>query len=188
MIKIIKNIPIALVTGGCGFVGRHFTSKLCENAYDVWIVDDLSTGVHPDKWLGPEYERMSGDDPSVCVYQGPTQIVFLNTDVRNFFAGQVPVALPKVPDFEDVFHFAAVVGGRAVIENNPIAVAIDLAIDASFYNWATEARPKRMLYASSSAAYPISMQDEVDAVALRESDIDFTKDIGQPDMTYGWSK
>ncbi len=42
-------------------------------------------------------------------------------------------------------------------------------------------------YPSSSAAYPVDLQTESDAIALSESDIDF-KRMGQPDMTYGWSK
>ena len=44
-----------------------------------------------------------------------------------------------------------------------------------------------MLYPSSSAAYPVDLQTESGAIALSESDIDF-KRMGQPDMTYGWSK
>jgi nucleoside-diphosphate-sugar epimerase len=44
------------------------------------------------------------------------------------------------------------------------------------------------MFPSSSAAYPISLQGDKDAVALKESDIDFTTNLGKPDMTYGWSK
>ena len=46
-----------------------------------------------------------------------------------------------------------------------------------------------MLYASSSAAYPVNLQKSEGHVALKESMIDFsTGELGQPDMTYGWSK
>ena len=38
--------------------------------------------------------------------------------------------------FDVVFHLAAIVGGRLVIENNPLAVAEDLAIDAAMWQWA----------------------------------------------------
>jgi len=87
-----------------------------------------------------------------------------------------------------VFHYAAVVGGRATIDGNPMAVAIDLALDALCFNWAVRTRPARLLYASSSAAYPVDLQGEQGAVALKESDIQFGGRLGQPDMTYGWSK
>jgi nucleoside-diphosphate-sugar epimerase len=43
------------------------------------------------------------------------------------------------------------------------------------------------LYPSSSAAYPVNLQTESGAIALHESDIDFSN-MGQPDMTYGWAK
>ena len=51
-----------------------------------------------------------------------------------------------------------------------------------------EQKPDRLLYASSSAAYPVDLQGKDGAVALKESDIQFGGRLGQPDMTYGWSK
>jgi len=38
------NRPVALVTGGAGFVGSHLVSSLIARGEDVLIVDDLSTG------------------------------------------------------------------------------------------------------------------------------------------------
>jgi len=89
--------------------------------------------------------------------------------------------------FGDVYHFAAIVGGRATIDGDPMLVAMDLSIDAEFFYWVTRHKPERVLYPSSSAAYPVSLQTESNAIALSESDIDFNN-MGQPDMTYGWSK
>jgi nucleoside-diphosphate-sugar epimerase len=90
--------------------------------------------------------------------------------------------------FTDVFHFAAIVGGRAKIDGDPMMVALDLAIDAEFFYWVTRHKPDRVMYPSSSAAYPIHMQTESESYALKETDIDFTRNLGKPDMTYGWSK
>ena len=36
----------ALVSGGCGFIGRHVTSELLENGYEVRILDSLIEQVH----------------------------------------------------------------------------------------------------------------------------------------------
>ena len=33
-----------LVIGGAGYIGSHVTYELCDNGYDVVVVDDLSTG------------------------------------------------------------------------------------------------------------------------------------------------
>ena len=33
-----------LVTGGAGYIGSHIVLSLCDNGYDVIVLDDLSTG------------------------------------------------------------------------------------------------------------------------------------------------
>ena len=48
-------------------------------------------------------------------------------------------------DFTYAFHLAAMVGGRAMIENNPLAVADDLSIDAAYWQWAVQARPAKSI-------------------------------------------
>jgi nucleoside-diphosphate-sugar epimerase len=182
-----NNAKPALVTGGCGFVGRHVTRRLLEQGYEAWLVDDCSTGQHPDTWLPAGLDRTEVG-PGVVEYTGEHHVVFVNGDARDFFARRTDLGDLVEPAFGDVFHFAAVVGGRATIDGNPMAVAIDLALDALCFNWAVEVRPDRLLYASSSAAYPVDLQAEDGAVALKESDIRFGGRLGQPDMTYGWSK
>lgn len=178
----------SLITGGCGFVGRHITRRICELGREAWLIDDLSIGIHPDQWLPACYKRdLSQQDPW-RIYNGPNRVVFLQRDIRDFIEGRLPEGGPTIPAFGDVFHFAAVVGGRAMIENHPMKVAIDLALDSAFYNWAVNARPERILFASSSAAYPVSLQQKKRAVALKETDITFDGALRQPDMIYGWAK
>ena len=159
----------ALITGGCGFVGRHFTVDLVRRGYDVTIIDDLSTGLHPDIW------------PSVCKLEG--DICFLQMDARDYFR-------TATESFDLIIHLAAVVGGRMTIEGDPLKVATDLAIDAMFFNWLPKIHPapRKVMYFSSSAAYPIQLQTRESRTLLTESMIDFNRDIGLPDMTYGWSK
>lgn len=88
--------------------------------------------------------------------------------------------------FDLVVHCAAVVGGRAKIDGEPLAVADNLGIDSAMFQWATKARPKRIVYFSSSAAYPVSLQQPGSRHNLRESDMDIAS--WQPDATYGWCK
>ncbi len=183
---MFNNSKTALVTGGCGFVGRHMSRRLLKEGYSIWIVDDLSIGLHCDEWLPGAEDRRAVND-HVIKYDGG-KVVFIHGDARDFFSGRTDLGGLEEPAFGDVFHFAAIVGGRLVIDGNPLAVAIDLALDALCFNWAVNKKPERLLYASSSAAYPVDLQGEDGAVALKETDIEFGGRLGQPDMTYGWSK
>lgn len=189
MNKIVLK-KASIVTGGCGFVGRHMVNRLVKQREDVIIVDDLSIGKHPDTWL-VKMEKAVIREPDIIAYEGSSRVIFFHMDARDFFRNWKELFTAfgmAIRQLADAFHFAAVVGGRAKIEGDPIAVAIDLAIDAGFFNWAVRAKPERILYASSSAAYPIDLQGEGSAVRLREDHITFDARMGQPDMTYGWAK
>jgi nucleoside-diphosphate-sugar epimerase len=102
-------------------------------------------------------------------------------DCRDYFRN----AEPEV--FDLVIHLAAIVGGRLKIEGDPLSVATDLSIDAEMFNWALRTNQKRIVYFSSSAAYPIEYQGDLSVWKLKESDIDLTA-IKNPDLTYGWAK
>lgn len=86
-----------------------------------------------------------------------------------------------------VIHLAAVVGGRESIEGRPLAVADNFSIDAAFFQWCLRTKPKKIVYFSSSAAYPVSLQTEARHVRLQES-MGCWEHLNMPDMTYGMSK
>ena len=186
-------MKIHLISGACGFVGRNTVKRLYRTTGDrLFIVDDLSIGTHPSTWMEYTRSRMLRD---VEVIGEDERIYFWKGDFRDllFRLRMNPGYIQETyglgfTRFSDVFHFAAIVGGRMKIEGDPMAVALDLSIDAEFFYWACQHQPERVLYPSSSAAYPISLQSPTGAIALREPDIDFTGNLGVPDMTYGWSK
>jgi nucleoside-diphosphate-sugar epimerase len=101
-------------------------------------------------------------------------------DARDFFK-------TDTRKWDLVIHLAAVVGGRAKIEGSPLSVAVDLSIDAEMWQWAIRTSQPRVVYFSSSAAYPISYQTEASHCSLSESMIELDH-IQNPDFTYGWSK
>lgn len=162
-----------LITGGAGFVGRHFTRHFLQAGDEVHAVDciaPLTGGIDPAAgW--PLF------DP-----RDYTSFKFHREDCRDFFKRE------QATDFDYAIHLAAMVGGRAMIEENPIAVADDLSIDAEYWQWAKAAKPAKTLCFSSSAAYPIKYQRADGYVLLREDMIGFDSDIGMPDMSYGWAK
>lgn len=102
-------------------------------------------------------------------------------DARQFF---------RLDDrrFDLVVHCAAVVGGRTMIDGEPLRLAVaDLQLDAGLFDWAMRTRPGRIVAFSSSAAYPANLQT---SLALNRMEEDFIggEDWGMPDQTYGWVK
>jgi nucleoside-diphosphate-sugar epimerase len=162
-----------LVTGGCGFVGRHFAKRLLGMGCEVTVVDDLSVGVAPGDW--PEHLKPAPGEAD--------RLRFHRQDFRDFVRR-------GAADFDLIVHCAAVVGGRMTIEGDPLKVATDLAIDADLFNWSVKIKPmpRKVIYFSSSAAYPIKLQTSSYSQTLSEDLIAFDDRLAMPDMTYGWSK
>lgn len=89
--------------------------------------------------------------------------------------------------FDVVVHAAAVVGGRRTIDHAPFDLTVNLELDAGMFVWAARTRPGRIIYLSSSAAYPVHLQKP--GRRLTEPDITLDGDAtGQPDQLYGWAK
>lgn len=104
----------------------------------------------------------------------------IGTDCRDFFKREDK-------QYDLVIHLAAIVGGRESIEGRPLAVADNLSIDSEFFQWCLKTKPHKVVYFSSSAAYPVMYQTEANHFPLHESDID----LSEPklaDLTYGLSK
>ncbi len=162
-----------LLTGGAGFVGRHFAHHFLTAGAEVHCVDDIvpmTGGIHPDsQW--PLF------DP-----RDYRNFRFYKMDCREYFLKNTDT------DFDYSFHLAAMVGGREMIERNPLAVADDLSIDSEYWKWARIAQPRKTICFSSSAAYPVHLQRIDNFCLLKESMIAFTDNIGMPDMSYGWAK
>lgn len=159
----------ALITGGCGFLGRHFAKYLYGKEWDISVVDDLSTGLHPDLW--PPHLKVP--------------VHFAQADMRDYLKNETQ-------QYDLAIHLAAVVGGRAVMEGKPALNAHSLELDAIFFRWAAQFKPLQIVYMSSPAIYPIDLQDdEKEGIALKEELVDletFGARFGMPDLVYGWSK
>lgn len=183
-----------LVTGGCGFVGRHLIKKLLPRGVPIWVIDDLSTGRHPDLWLKSDFgwQKHEKKNGITSYIKDRIKINFIYSNALSVFIDMSnKVNKYGMPDFSDIFHLASIVGGRSMIDGDPMLVGFDLAIDSTLFLWLTRQRDaaERVLYASSSAAYPTQLQVKDAAIALKEEFIKFNGgNLGQPDMTYGWSK
>lgn len=91
--------------------------------------------------------------------------------------------------YDAAVHCAAVVGGREMIDGNPLALAVNLELDSALFQWAVRAKPGRIVYLSSSAAYPVMLQSGEGSRPLREEAVTLSAPIvGIPDALYGWAK
>lgn len=134
-----------LLTGDCGFVGRHLAVAMKERGWDV-------TGI----------DLRLGDDA----------LDFFRTDNQRY---------------DLAIHCAAIVGGRASIDGSPLGVATNLALDAWYMRWLIRTGTPRAVYFSSSAAYPVALQQPGPVRRLYEEDINLAY-MQEPDATYGWAK
>lgn len=121
------------------------------------------------------------------------------SDARDVFLSDETV-------YDLVVHCAYHVGGRAAIDGEPRLLAANLELDARMFDWAVRTGQGRVLYYSSSAAYPIRLQTATAAarilgswrripnydhgrlwIPLEETMID-AQAPEQPDARYGWAK
>jgi GDP-L-fucose synthase len=162
-----------LVTGGAGFVGRRFVRRFLEAGVEVVCVDPVADGTGG---IDPAAGWPLFDPREFRTFR------FFKQDCREYFRAH------PAEHFDEVYHLAAMVGGRLMIERQPLLVVDDLSIDAHYWRWAELAKPGKSIIFSSSAAYPIKYQRREGYRLLVESMIDFSDDLGMPDMTYGWAK
>jgi GDP-L-fucose synthase len=172
-----------LVTGGCGFIGRHFVKRLLDEGHTVTAIDNMYAGKELYDW---EF-KPNGWDPTT---RAVPNLQLMIGDCRSFFSTAVPGSLWSASRFDLVIHCAAIVGGRIKIEDDPLEVAIDLAIDAEMFRWVTAAKPSpKVVYFSSSAVYPLELQTREKHVALAEAFVDLNQNRwSKPDQTYGFVK
>jgi len=100
-------------------------------------------------------------------------------NAHDLFHGGCPV-------YDLVIHLAYHIGGRASIDSKFRLLTRNAHLDAAMFEWAIQTQ-LRVLYFSSSAAYPAALQTGEFETRLTEEDIDLD-DVAQPDSRYGWAK
>ena len=120
-----------LVTGGAGFIGSHLSEVLLERGNEVWALDDLSTG------------RLENLD----TFQRHPKFRFLEGDVTNS-----ALVMGLVAQCDQVFHLAAAVGVKYVLEN-PLRSLITNIRGSEVVLEACSQHGRRVVLFSSSEVY-----------------------------------
>jgi nucleoside-diphosphate-sugar epimerase len=135
--------PRALITGGAGFIGSHLAAALLERAWRVHVVDDFSTGRRENV---ADLER----HPGFACTQGSA------TD---------PVVMGELmPRAEVVFHLAAAVGVRLIVDQPVRTIATNIKSTELVLELAAQHKCM-VLVASTSEVY-----GKLDASRFSETD------------------
>jgi nucleoside-diphosphate-sugar epimerase len=132
----------ALVTGGAGFIGSHLCERLLERGWEVWALDDLSTGSLDN------VTHLRQNDGFHLVVDS-----VLSHSVVNELVHRVDV----------VYHLAAAVGVRLIVEQPVRTLVTNVQGTETVLEYCNRF-DKRVLVASTSEVYG----DHREEVALVE--------------------
>ncbi|MDY7108207.1 MAG: GDP-mannose 4,6-dehydratase [Planctomycetota bacterium] len=134
---------ITLVTGGGGFIGSHLVRRLVDRGDRVVVIDDFSTGRREN-------------------------LVHLPSERVEVITARVSEAIGdlKAGDFHEIYHLAAAVGVRLVIEQPVQTIETNVLETGEILRFALRARTP-VLIASTSEVYgkstkmPFAEDDDV---------------------------
>ncbi|HVO12508.1 MAG TPA: GDP-mannose 4,6-dehydratase [Vicinamibacteria bacterium] len=131
----------ALVTGGAGFVGSHLAECLLDQGHEVHVIDNLSTG------------SIENIEP----LKGHPRFHYLIDSILN-----EPVLAELVDRVDVVFHLAAAVGVRLIVESPVNTIETNVHGTEMVLKLANKKR-KKVLITSTSEVY-----GKANAVPFRE--------------------
>jgi UDP-glucose 4-epimerase len=126
--------PLAIVTGGAGFIGSHMVDLLVERGFRVDVVDNL---------LGGRRENIADHD-------GDT-VRLIEQDIRTLDADQNPFDGARY-----VFHFAGIGDIVPSIERPGEYVSVNVGGTVAVLECARRAGVDRFVYAASSSCYGLA--------------------------------
>ena len=125
-----------LITGGAGFIGSHLSDAYLKRGDEVFIIDDLSTGSF-------ENIRHLKDHP---------RFHYTIENVHN-----QPVTAELVDQCEVIFHLAAAVGVKLIVESPVRTIETNVHGTEVVLSLANK-KKKKVLIASTSEVYGLSTQ------------------------------
>lgn len=149
-LRLVLLMPVALVTGGAGFIGSHLVRSLLADDYDVRVVDDLSTGRRKN------------------LPEGAALTVGSVLDDR--------VMRPLLMEADEIYHLAAIASVQKCTENYEASHQVNAVSAIKMLEFASTALGKRFVYASSAAVYgdttnnPVSEQSATRPISVYGAD------------------
>ena len=120
-----------MITGGAGFIGSHLTELLLDEGWEVWVLDDVSTGSNENLAHLADNRRF-------------------HLVVESVLSASVVSELVHKCDV--VYHLAAAVGVRLIVEQPVHTMVTNVQGTETVLEYCTKFG-KRVLIASSSEVY-----------------------------------
>jgi UDP-glucose 4-epimerase len=127
--------PVAVVTGGAGFLGSHMTDLLLERGFEVRVIDSL----------------VGGREANLEHHQGNARLKVELQDIRHYEPG---AALFRGARY--VFHFAGIGDIVPSIERPTEYLSTNVHGTVRMLECARQAGVDRFVYAASSSCYGIA--------------------------------
>lgn len=131
----MSSKPIAVVTGGAGFIGGHMVDHLVEQGYAVRVIDSL----------------VGGREENLVQHQLNPDVILEKRDIRSFSAKD---SLFK--DAKLVFHFAGIGDIVPSIENPAEYMSANVQGTVNMLECARYAGVDKFVYAASSSCYGLA--------------------------------
>jgi UDP-glucose 4-epimerase len=125
-----------LITGGAGFIGSHLSEAYLQRGDEVFVIDDLSTG-------SIENIRHLKDNP---------RFHYTIDNINNH-----PVTAELVDQCDVVFHLAAAVGVKLIVES-PVRTIENNVHGTEVVLSLANKKKKKVLVASTSEVYGLSAE------------------------------
>jgi UDP-glucose 4-epimerase len=130
-----KNAPVAIVTGGAGFIGSHMVELLLDRGYEVRVIDNL----------------VGGREANLAQHQANPRLIAEFRDIRDYQPGDKIFAGARY-----VFHFAGIGDIVPSIEQPMEYLSANVQGTVHMLECARHAGTAKFVYAASSSCYGLA--------------------------------
>jgi UDP-glucose 4-epimerase len=127
--------PVAVVTGGAGFIGSHMVDVLAERGYEVRVIDSL----------------VGGREANLAHHSGNPRVKAEFRDIRDYEPGD-----PLFAGARYVFHFAGIGDIVPSIEQPTEYMSANVQGTVRMLECARHAGAAKFVYAASSSCYGLA--------------------------------
>lgn len=129
------SAPVAIVTGGAGFIGSHMVDLLIDRGYKVRVIDNL----------------VGGREANLAHHHNNPDVSLAKKDIRNCQPDDTLFA-----DAQHVFHFAGIGDIVPSIEHPLDYMSVNVQGTVHMLECARHTGVKKFVYAASSSCYGVA--------------------------------